>query len=66
MPKTTVRSFHDNTREESFAYGNLKRPQKNDSDTENEVNKKRNIEKLKRLQKKEIEVNKNEGTYVQC
>jgi len=66
MPKTAVGSFHDNNREESFAYGTLKRPQKNDSDTENEVNKKRNIEKLKRLQKKEIEVNKNEGTYVQC
>eukprot|EP00090_Calanus_glacialis_P004476 TRINITY_DN13343_c0_g1_i1.p1 TRINITY_DN13343_c0_g1~~TRINITY_DN13343_c0_g1_i1.p1 ORF type:complete len:1130 (-),score=297.53 TRINITY_DN13343_c0_g1_i1:489-3797(-) len=39
---------------------------KNESDSDHEQNVKKNIEKLKRLQKKEIEINKNEGTYVQC
>ena len=45
---------------------NSRLSQKDDSDSENELNKKRNIQKLKRLQRKEIEVNKSEGTYVQC
>jgi len=39
---------------------------KNESDSDQEQNVKKNIEKLKRLQKKELEINKNEGTYVQC
>jgi len=65
-PKTPLRKFDNDASSKKIFYENLKIPLKNDSDSENDLNKKRNIQKLKRLQKKEIEVNKNEGTYVQC
>merc|ERR1712013_90373 len=50
---------------ESNKVSSNKKKKKNGSLSEEEI-KKKNIEKLKRLQQKAVEVNKREGTFVQC
>jgi len=50
---------------ETNAVKSNKKMKKNDSLTDQEI-KKKNIAKLKKLQQKEVEVNKREGTYIQC
>lgn len=50
---------------ESNKNSSNKKQKKNDSLSDEEI-KKKNIEKLKRLQQKAVEVNKREGTFIQC